>query len=453
VIAKKYIYLLLETELNYTMQYNSTQRQSPRASLAEAVMQSRADDGGLYMPQHLPNIPNAFFKNFAEMSFAEIAYVLGNLLYGPEISSANIKHIVEESFNFEVPIEKISDNIYSLELFHGPTMTFKDFGARFMARMLKYIPKPRGAKKIHVLVATTGNTGSAIANGFAGIEGVEVYILFPRGRVSRQLESQFTTIGGNIHAYEVQGTIDDCQMLVRKAYEDEELNFKAALTSANSLNIARLLPQTFYYFYGMAKLQQYMHSGQRLVISLPCGNLGNLVGAVISKRMGLPIDRIVACENANSFLTDYMRTGQVSQHKSIPTLAYAADKGTPTNFERLQWLYDNSLERLYSEVESHSYSDAEIIRAVNTCYETTGYTCDPHTALSYCGQQDSLKSGEIGLMLATAHPAKSLDAMTAITGRAMDMPLQLTNFMNRIDKREQMPVNYKVLRRKIFQNM
>jgi threonine synthase len=438
------------------MQYNSTQLHARRATLAEAVMQSRANDGGLYMPDHLPVIPDAFFKNFAEMSFAEIAYVLGNLLYGPEISSANIKHIVERSFNFEVPIVKVSANIYALELFHGPTMAFKDFGARFMARMLKYIPniqKPGGSKKLHVLVATTGNTGSAIANGFAGIDDVEVYILFPRGRVSRQQEAQFTTIGGNVHALEVQGTIDDCQRMVRQAFEDEELNFKAALTSANSLNIARLLPQTFYYFYGMAKLQHRLRQGQRLVVSLPCGNLGNLIGAVISKRMGLPIKRIVACENANSFLSDYMRSGQINEHKSIPTLAYAADKGVPTNFERLQWLYDNSLERMHAEIESHAYNDADIIAAVNTCYDEYGYTCDPHTALAFRGLQDSLKPGETGLMLATAHPAKSLDAMTAITGRAMDLPLQLTRFMNGIDKREQIAANYKMLRRKILQNI
>jgi threonine synthase len=405
------------------------------------------------MPQHLPVIPDAFFNNFAEMTFAEIAYVLGNLLYGPEISSVNIKHIVEESFNFDVPLVKVSGNIYSLELFHGPTMAFKDFGARFMARLLKFLPKPNGANKLHVLVATTGNTGSAIANGFAGIDGVEVYMLFPRGRVSRHLEAQFTTIGGNIHAIEVQGSIDDCQSMVRQAYEDAELNFKAALTSANSLNIARLLPQTFYYFYGMAKLQPQLRHGQRIVLSLPCGNLGNLIGAVISKRMGLPIKRIVACENANSFLTDYMRTSKVTNHKTVPTLAYAADKGTPTNFERLQWLYDNSLERMHSDIEAHSYSDADIIDAVNSCYLDFDYTCDPHTALAFRGLQDSLKPGETGLMLATAHPAKSLDAMTAITGRAMDLPIQLLKFMNGIDKRVQMAANYKSLRRYILQHL
>jgi threonine synthase len=438
------------------MQYNSTQRRSPRASLAEAVMQSRADDGGLYMPQHLPVIPDAFFKNFAEMTFAEIAYVLGNLLYGPEIRSANIKHIVDQSFNFDVPIVKVSDNIYSLELFHGPTMAFKDFGARFMARLLRYIPnitKPGRSRKLNVLVATTGNTGSAIANGFAGIDDVEVYILFPRGRVSRQLEAQFTTIGGNIHAVEVQGTIDDCQRLVRQAFEDAELNSKVSLTSANSLNIARLLPQTFYYFYGMAKLQHSLHPGEQLVVSLPCGNYGNLVGAVISKRMGLPIKRLVACENANSFLADYMRTGQRAEHVTTPTLAYAADKGTPTNFERLEWLYDGSLERMHTDIEAHAYSDADIINAVNSCYEAYGYTCDPHTALAFRGLQDSLRPGETGLMIATAHPAKSLDAMAAITGRSLEMPAQLAQFMNGIDRREQMSANYKSLRRKILQNL
>ncbi len=434
------------------MQYNSTKRPTPRACLAEAVMHSRANDGGLYMPQHLPVIPEAFFKNFAEMSFAEIAYVLGNLLYGPEISSANIKHIVDDSFNFDVPIVPVAPNIYSLELFHGPTMAFKDFGARFMARLLKYI-KPKGAKKLHVLVATTGNTGSAIANGFAGIDGVEVYLLFPRGRVSRPLEAQFTTIGGNIHAIEVQGSIDDCQNMVRQAYEDAELNFKATITSANSLNIARLLPQTFYYFYGLAKLHPMLHPGQRIVVSLPCGNLGNLVGAVISKRMGLPIDRFVACENSNSFLTDYMRTSKVTEHLTVPTLAYAADKGMPTNFERLQWLYDNSLERMYSDIEAHSYSDAEIIDAINTCYIEHNYTCDPHSALAYCGLQDSLKPGEVGLMLATAHPAKSLDAMTAITGRSISMPQQMLKFANGIDKRVQMSSNYKSLRRFMLKYM
>ena len=436
------------------MLYTSTHDNGPRVSFTEAVLRSAPAGGGLYMPCNLPVIPAPFFMNFAEMSFVEIAYVLANQLFGGDVDSASLKRIVEESFNFPVPLRHVGDNLYALELFHGPTLAFKDFGARFMAKLLGHLHNGKGGKtgKLHVLIATNGNTGSAIANGFAGISNVETFILFPRGHAGRQLEAQFTTLGGNIHALEVQGTIDDCHSLVQQAYSDVELNGRVTLTSANSLNIARLLPQTFYYFYAMAKLRQLTGTETPVTVAIPSGNLGNLTAAVASRRMGLPMHRILACENANAYLHNMLVNGHVDAPRAIPTLACAADKGRPSNIDRLMYLCGNSQGALAHEVEAHTYDDAAIIDAVNDCYHRYGYTIDPHTALAYQGLRHHLGDGETGLMIATGHPAKSLTAMSAITGRAMDLPLQLTHFMAGRDLRKRIQPSYTALRNIIMEH-
>lgn len=426
-------------------------------TLAEAILRGQPSEGGMYCPESLPKIPQAFFNNITGLSFSEIAYVVAKLLFGDNIEAAEIKQIVEKAFNFPVPIVKVTDRLYSLELFHGPTLAFKDFGARFMARilrsMLSHRPElVRGDGRIRVLVATTGNTASAVANGFAGISGVEAHILFPRGVAGRQLEAQFTTIGGNIHAYEVQGTIDDCQALVAQAFADEELNERTILTSANSTNIIRLLPQMFYYFHAMARLREkYPHTP--VTVAIPSGNLGNLTAALCARGMGLTIDNIIAAENDNNFLTRFLTEGtERCPGRSKPTLAYAADKSKPTNMPRLRRLCGDAggMRRCFSAM---SFNDADIIDGVNDCLNRYKYVIDPHTALAYQALRHALPEGHIGLMLATAHPAKSLTAMSAITGRAMDLPLQLTRFMTGTDCRVRLAPTYDAFRKQLLKVM
>lgn len=436
------------------MLYKSTLNQSQAVNLAQAVIESRPSDGGLYLPDRFPVIPAAFFMNFADMDFADIAYVLGNSLFGDDLPAADIKHVVDSAFDFPVPVVRLSDRLFAIELFHGPTLAFKDFGARFMARMLQQMHlSTRGShRKLHVLIATTGNTGAAIANGFRGIEGAEVYVLFPRGLGASRQEAQFTTLGRNVHAFEVQGTIDDCQAMVAQAFSDPALRGRVAMTSANSVNVLRLLPQIFYYFYAVARIKALTGHDSPLAVAIPSGNLGNLTAAVASRRMGLKIGRLIACENANNYLTDFLSTGNDNIHRANPTLAPAADKGHPTNIPRLLSLCGNSPERLNQEVEAYSFSDAEIIGVINECYDRFRYTIDPHTALAYCGLSRSLRPDETGLILATAHPAKSLTAMNAITGRPMDLPLQLTRFMGAPDLRVSIQPNYSLLRNAILDN-
>lgn len=441
------------------MKYIGIRQAGPSVTLSQAVLNSTPMGGGLYMPQRLPVIPAPFFMNFGGMRFDEISYVLANQLFGQDVESAALKRVVDEAFNFAVPLVQLSENIYAIELFHGPTLTFKDFGARFMARLLGHLhtgaemQRSKRSGKLHVLIATNGNTGSAVANGFAGISNVEVYILFPRGHAGRQQELQFTTLGGNIHALEVQGTIDDCHSLVSQAFADPALNAVAVLTSANSANIARLLPQSFYYFYAMAALTEKIGSKSPVTIAVPSGNLGNVCAGVAAADMGLKYNKLVACENANSFLTDMLAGRDNAAPRAIPTLACAADKGRPSNIDRLRYLCGGDVDGMRGRISAVSYDDAAIISAVNGCYDATGYTIDPHGAMAWKALNDSLKPGETGLIMATGHPAKSLTAMSAITGRAMDLPLQLTRFMNGIDHRRPIMPMYPALRDIILNNL
>lgn len=444
------------------MLYTGTRNTAREVSLFEAVTAAKTADSGLYMPAQLSQIPKAFFRNFTEMTFGEIAYIVASQMFGADIDPATIKNIVDESFTWQIPLVSVDNGLYSAELFHGPTLTFKDFGARFMARMLSVFhanpsvyPSVLKDGKLHVLLATTGNTGSAVANAFARVPGVELYLLFPRGASPRQLESQFTTLGGNVHALEVRGTIDDCQAMVEQAFMDRELRGLAALTSANSANIARLLPQTFYYFYAVSRLYGMLGPEAQITVGIPAGNMGNVTAALIARRMGLPVHRIVACENANNHLTYALRTGiDAVPRRTVPTLAYAADKSRPTNMDRLLALARGSVHQLSHEVESRSFGDRQIIDAVNNCYSLHGYTLDPHTALSYAAATDYGYSARTPwLMMATGHPAKSLTAMTAMTGRAVELPYQLNQFMGARDYRRRIPPNYEALRLAIIENL
>ncbi len=428
------------------MRFISTRGNSPSVDIYTALLSNTAPDGGFYIPDSLPALPEAFFNNFIEMTPPEIAYVIADRLFGDSIDSVTLKTIVNESFNIPIKIRKLSDRINVLELFHGPTLAFKDFGAVFLARFIRHAPVLSNGRKFTVIVSTSGNTGSAIANAFAGLSCAEVFILFPPNPGNRALERQFTTLGGNIHPIEVQGNIDDCNRLARLVLSDTGLLAATNVISANTANIMRLLPQTFYYFVAMAQLATAGIDPKNVVLSLPCGNLGNLCGAVMSRAMGLPMKHIIACENANSTLAHAFIFGRFDRRKTVPTLAYAADKGRPTNHERFFALFGGNLEKAKELITPHSVDDRTIIDTVNNVLLQQSYLLDPHTALAYDGIDKHLKKGESGLIVATAHPAKSLATMTAITGRALDLPLQLNAFMTGRDHRVRIAPDYNELR-------
>ncbi len=411
------------------MQYYSTNGTAPKASLQDAVVRGLAPDKGLYMPERIPTIPQAFFNNIGEMSFHDIAYVVANTLFGEDIDSATLKEIVNDTLNFDIPLVHVDENRYSLELFHGPTLAFKDVGARFMARLLSYFNKQKGTKEVNVLVATSGDTGSAVANGFLGVQGVRVFVLYPKGKVSKIQEAQFTTLGKNITALEISGTFDDCQALVKSAFMDEELNEKLQLTSANSINVARFLPQMFYYFYAYAQLAKMGKPLDNVVISVPSGNFGNITAGLIGKRMGLPIKRFIAANNRNDIFYQYLLSGNYNPRPSISTIANAMDVGAPSNFARILDLYGNSHSAIKEEISGCTYTDEQIAETLKDTYNKTNYLLDPHGAVGYRSLLDGLNENEIGIFLETAHPAKFKDIVESIIDNNVSIPGKLAAFM------------------------
>lgn len=411
------------------MQYYSTSGNAPKTSLQEAVVKGLAPDKGLYMPERIPMIPKAFFNNIGEMSLQDIAYVVANTLFGDDIDSETLKEIVNETLNFDIPLVKVEDNKYSLELFHGPTLAFKDVGARFMARLLGYFNKKNGTKDVNVLVATSGDTGSAVANGFLGVPGVKVFVLYPKGKVSKIQEAQFTTLGQNITALEISGTFDDCQALVKNAFMDAELNEKLQLTSANSINVARFLPQMFYYFYAYAQLAKMGQPLDNIVVAVPSGNFGNITAGLIGKRMGLPIKRFIAANNKNDIFYQYLLSGEYNPRPSIATIANAMDVGAPSNFARILDLYGNSHDAIASEISGCTYTDEQIAETLKETYKTTGYLLDPHGAVGYRSLLEGLKENEIGVFLETAHPAKFKETVESIIEDEVAIPAKLAAFM------------------------
>ena len=411
------------------MQYYSTNGQSPKVGLQEAVVHGLASDRGLFMPEIIPTIPNAFFKNISEMTLQEIAYVVANTLFGQDVESETLKNIVYDTLNFDIPLVHVDENRYSLELFHGPTLAFKDVGARFMARLLGYFNQKDGKDVVNVLVATSGDTGSAVANGFLNVPGVKVYVLYPKGKVSKIQEAQFTTLGANITAIEVNGTFDDCQALVKSAFMDKELNEKMQLTSANSINVARFLPQMFYYFYAYAQLAKMGKPLDKIVVSVPSGNFGNITAGLIGKRMGLPISRFIAANNRNDIVYQYLNTGVYSPRPSIATIANAMDVGDPSNFARILDLYQNSHGKISSEISGFTYTDEQIAETLADTYKKTGYLLDPHGAVGYRSLLEGLKPDEIGVFLETAHPAKFKETVELIINAKVSIPAKLAAFM------------------------
>src|SRR5574344_329988 len=334
------------------MKFYSTNNKDIKATLQEAVIKGLAPDRGLFMPERIPTFPKAFYKNIANMTLQEISFVVATAMFGDDIESEVLQQIVDETMNFDIPLVYVGENRYCLELFHGPTLAFKDIGARFMARVLGYFNSKyaNDEEVVNVLVATSGDTGSAVANGFLNVPGVRVFVLYPHGKVSKIQEAQFTTLGSNITAIEINGTFDDCQALVKNAFMDKSLNSEMKLTSANSINVARFLPQMFYYFYAYAQLAQREQPLDNIVFSVPSGNFGNICAGLIAKAMGLPIKRFIAANNVNDVFYQYLLSGKYDPQQSISTIANAMDVGDPSNFARIQDLYHHSQDEICTDV-------------------------------------------------------------------------------------------------------
>ena len=410
------------------MKYYSTNKIAPCATLAEAVVNGLAGDKGLYMPKRITRLPNSFFDEIDKLSLQDIACTVADAFFGEDIEKGELDRIVRDTLAFDCPIVPVSNNIYSLELFHGPTLAFKDVGARFMARLLRHFNNAGDGHTVNVLVATSGDTGSAVANGFLGVNGIHVYVLYPKGKVSKIQESQFTTLGKNITAIEVDGVFDDCQALVKSAFMDKELNAHAQLTSANSINVARFLPQAFYYFNAYARMKAF-GKADNLVICVPSGNFGNITAGLFAREMGLPIKRFIAANNKNDVFFKYLKTGEYLPQPSIQTIANAMDVGNPSNFARILDLYHGNHDTIASIISGATFSDEQIREAIKTCYHEHGYILDPHGACGYRALAEGLKDGETGVFLETAHPAKFKETVENVIGTELELPKRLADFM------------------------
>ncbi len=423
------------------MKYYSTNGKSDQVTLRDAVVKGLASDKGLFMPEVIKHLPESFFEEIQNLSFQEIAYKVADAFFGEDIPSDTLKQIVCDTLNFDCPVVKVKDNIYSLELFHGPTLAFKDVGARFMARLLGYFIQQEGNQKVNVLVATSGDTGSAVANGFLGVDGIHVYVLYPKGKVSAIQECQFTTLGQNITALEVDGVFDDCQALVKNAFMDADLNKHMKLTSANSINVARFLPQAFYYFYAYAQMKK-LGKADQLVVCVPSGNFGNITAGLFGKVMGLPIKRFIAANNANDIFYNYLQTGEYHPQSSVQTIANAMDVGDPSNFARIFDLYKGCHSAISSEISGATYTDEQIAETVKACYRETGYLLDPHGACGYRALQENLTANECGVFLETAHPAKFKSTVESIIEDEVEIPAKLAAFMKGSKKSIEISKNF-----------
>lgn len=410
------------------MNYYSLNRQSPIANFKEATIRGQAPDRGLYFPGSIPQVDKEMIRNINDHRNEEIAFSVIRPYVGNTIPDEQLFKIVSETINFPLPVVKVTDAVYSLELFHGPTLAFKDVGARFMSRCLGYFVG--AGKKVTVLVATSGDTGGAVANGFYGVDGVEVVILYPSGKVSPVQEKQLTTPGKNIHALEVQGSFDDCQQMVKQAFADESLTQKIFLTSANSINVARWLPQQFYYFLAY---KQWMEKDQPPVICVPSGNFGNICAGILAWSSGLPVRHFIAACNANDIVTRYLSTSRIEIKEAVPTLSNAMDVGNPSNFIRVMELFHNNFPELKDKLSSYSISDEETIATIGEVYKKYNYLLDPHGAVGYLSLQRYLRDNpeQKGLFLETAHPVKFPEAVEKITGKKIPLPAAVADIMDR----------------------
>lgn len=409
------------------MRFYSTNNKNHTADLKTAVLKGLAPDKGLYMPESIPVLPKSFWDWVPGKSMGEIGFEILKHFFCPDIPEDKFKAMVEDAFNFPVPVVKVNDRISSLELFHGPTLAFKDVGARFLARVMSYFAD-FGGKPINVLAATSGDTGSAVANGFLGVPNVYVHILYPSGLVSKLQELQFTTLGQNVSAYEVKGVFDDCQRMVKEAFMDADVNAQKILTSANSINLARFLPQSVYYVHALAQIPQ--EKWKDLVVCVPSGNFGDITAGLVAYKMGMPVKRFIAAVNANKVFPEFLKSGEYKPQASIHTLANAMDVGDPSNFARVYELFGRNVDELKKVVSSYSYSDELIGKAIASVSERFGYTCDPHGAVGFAALEDNLADGETGLFLETAHPAKFIDTVEKFIGKKVEIPARLAKFLN-----------------------
>ncbi|QEM13150.1 threonine synthase [Mucilaginibacter rubeus] len=408
------------------MKLYSTNNTLSEVSFKDAVFNSMPQDKGLYMPYTIPRLDDEFINNIDKYTLPEIAFKVAQNLLGDSIPEADLKALIDEAINFPAPIVKLEDNVYVLELFHGPSLAFKDFGARFMSRVMSYFLEP-GEKQLDVLVATSGDTGGAVALGFLGVPNTRVTILYPKGKVSGVQEQQLTTNGQNIRALEVDGTFDDCQALVKQAFVDDELNEKFRLTSANSINIARLVPQTFYYFNAYAQL---LRQGiKKVVFSVPSGNFGNIGAGLLAWKMGLPVEKFIAATNANDTVPEFLKTGVYEPKPSVATLSNAMDVGNPSNWVRIADLFKNDTEALKELVVGFKYDDEETVKAINWVFDNYGYVVCPHTAIAWQAltdyKQDHAATDTAGVFLSTAHPCKFPDVFSEEVAAKIDVPEQV----------------------------
>lgn len=424
--------MILKSKIkNQTVEYYSTNNHNQKVTLHEAVLRGLAPDNGLYMPQQIPLLSKDVISSLPNLSFQEIGYAVAKNLLQNDLPDHELRKIVEHTIQFDAPLVQIEENVFALELFHGPTLAFKDFGARFLAGLLGYFAVQQ-SREVTILVATSGDTGSAVANGFLNVPGTRVVVLYPKGKVSDIQEKQFTTLGGNITAVEVDGTFDDCQRMVKEAFLDKELQEKLFLTSANSINIARLIPQSFYYFYAWSRLQKR----GRVVFSVPSGNFGNLTAGLFAKGMGLPIHHFVASTNVNDVVPEYLNSGVFRPRSSQSTISNAMDVGNPSNFARMLDMYNHSHDALAADVSGIYFTDDETREAMRNVYRNSNYILDPHGVVGYLGLKNYLKQhpNATGVFLETAHPAKFKETVDATLSTSIAIPDKLAEFLYREKK-------------------
>ena len=426
------------------MKYYSTNKQSSLTSFKEATILGQAPDRGLFFPERIPQVDKGLIVKISDFSDEEIAYRVIAPYVGSEIPEEKLRQIVSKTVNFPIPLIQVNDSIFSLELFHGPTLAFKDIGARFMSRCLGYFVKD-DSRKVTVLVATSGDTGGAVANGFYNVDGVEVVILYPSGKVSPVQEKQLTTLGNNIHALEVTGTFDNCQQMVKQAFADKELTQKKFLTSANSINVARWLPQQFYYFFAY---KQWLEKDSPLIISVPSGNFGNICAGILAMQSGLPVDHFIAACNVNDIVSDYLETQELKPRQAVATLSNAMDVGNPSNFVRILEIFQHQFPALKSKLSSFSITDAETESVIDEVFKKYQYTLDPHGAVGYLALQRYLAehSNAKGIFLETAHPVKFPEAVERATGQKIKLPEHISEIMDREKISTVISPEYEVLR-------
>ncbi len=431
------------------MQFYSTKYISPKVDLQEAVLRSMPSDKGLYMPETIGSLPKGFFEAevVEQLSFPELSFQMARCLLKGTIPEEDLKEIVYRAINFDAPLVTLDDNCSCLELFHGPSLAFKDFGARFMAELMSYYVQNSRDGELYILVATSGDTGGAVAQGFLNAKGINVIILYPSKKISELQEKQLTTLGANITALEVHGTFDDCQRLVKTAFLDADLRQKMNLSSANSINIARLIPQSFYY---ARAYQQLKNKDRKAVMCVPSGNFGNLTAGLLAQKIGLPVHQFIAANNANDVFTEYHQKGIFTPRPSVKTPSNAMDVGNPSNLQRIQDLYNNDVDAIRKAITAYSYSNEETLEAIKEVYEKYNYLACPHTAVAYLGvkaYQEAYGTEAHGIFLGTAHPAKFLDIVEPVLNQKVAIPENLAKLTNRTKVAVQMSTEFEDLKK------